>query len=103
MTSNKVLNSGELISRYDKEKIMSLTTLDAHAALIVIDLQKGVVGLPIAHPAAEIVSRAAEDVPPRRPGCGPISANLLPHCPSSTHDLKVNLDPPPRECLPQST
>src|SRR5271166_3597527 len=22
---------------------------------------------------------------------------------SSTHDLKVNLDPPPRECLPQST
>jgi nicotinamidase-related amidase len=39
---------------------MPLTTLDAHAALIVIDLQKGIVGLPTAHPTAEIVDRAAQ-------------------------------------------
>jgi nicotinamidase-related amidase len=39
---------------------MPLTTLDAHAALIVIDLQKGVVGLPTVHPTAEIVDRAAQ-------------------------------------------
>jgi nicotinamidase-related amidase len=39
---------------------MPLTTLDAHAALIVIDLQKGVVGLPTVHPTAEIVERAAQ-------------------------------------------
>ena len=37
---------------------MSLTTLDPTAALIVIDLQKGIVGLPLAHPASEIVARA---------------------------------------------
>jgi nicotinamidase-related amidase len=39
---------------------MPLTQLDANAALIVIDLQKGIVGLPTAHPCAEIVARSAE-------------------------------------------
>jgi nicotinamidase-related amidase len=38
---------------------MPLTTLDPIAALIVIDLQKGIVGLPTAHPTADIVSRSA--------------------------------------------
>ncbi len=39
---------------------MSVTMIDTHAALIVIDLQKGIVGLPAVHPASEIVGRAAE-------------------------------------------
>ena len=39
---------------------MPLTMLDPHAALIVIDLQKGIVGLPTVHPTAEIVGRAAQ-------------------------------------------
>jgi nicotinamidase-related amidase len=39
---------------------MPLTKLDAIPALVVIDLQKGIVSLPTAHPAAEIVSRAAQ-------------------------------------------
>jgi nicotinamidase-related amidase len=39
---------------------MPLTQLDPTAALIVIDLQKGVVGIPAAHPIAEIVARAAQ-------------------------------------------
>ena len=39
---------------------MPLTQLDANAALIVIDLQKGIVGLPTAHPCAQIVARSAE-------------------------------------------
>jgi nicotinamidase-related amidase len=39
---------------------MSLTQLDPVAALIVIDLQKGIVGLPTVHPAGEIVGRAAQ-------------------------------------------
>lgn len=39
---------------------MAATTLDTQTALIVIDLQKGIVGLPTAHPAAEIVHRAGE-------------------------------------------
>jgi nicotinamidase-related amidase len=39
---------------------MPLTTLDTTPALVVIDLQKGIVGLPLAHPAGEIVLRSAE-------------------------------------------
>lgn len=39
---------------------MPLTTLDTNAALIVIDLQKGIVGLPTAHPTSEIVERSAQ-------------------------------------------
>jgi nicotinamidase-related amidase len=39
---------------------MSLTTLDASAALIVIDLQKGIAALPTVHPASEIIARSAE-------------------------------------------
>jgi nicotinamidase-related amidase len=39
---------------------MPLTKLDTTAALIVIDLQKGILGMPLAHPAAEIVGRSAQ-------------------------------------------
>jgi nicotinamidase-related amidase len=39
---------------------MPLTQLDPTAALIVIDLQKGIVGMPTAHPIAEIVERNAQ-------------------------------------------
>jgi len=38
---------------------MPVTQLDERAALIVIDLQKGITGLPMLHPAGEIVARAA--------------------------------------------
>ena len=38
---------------------MSLAKLDTTPALVVIDLQKGLVGLPTAHPAGEIVAQAA--------------------------------------------
>jgi len=39
---------------------MPLTTLDTNAALIVIDLQKGIVALPTVHAATEIVDRSAQ-------------------------------------------
>lgn len=39
---------------------MPLTKLDSNAALIVIDLQKGIVGIPTVHPASEIIDRAAQ-------------------------------------------
>jgi nicotinamidase-related amidase len=39
---------------------MAVTTLDPKTALVVIDLQKGIVGLPTAHPTSEIVQRARE-------------------------------------------
>jgi len=38
---------------------MPLSTLDSVAALMVIDMQKGIVALPPAHPAAEITERGA--------------------------------------------
>jgi nicotinamidase-related amidase len=38
---------------------MPLTTLDPKTALVVIDLQKGIIALPTLHPAAEIVSRSS--------------------------------------------
>ncbi|MGH8779879.1 isochorismatase family protein [Paraburkholderia sp.] len=38
---------------------MAVTTLDPKTALVVIDLQKGIVSMPVAHPVEEIVSRAA--------------------------------------------
>src|ERR1700747_2738146 len=39
---------------------MPLTKLDTNAALIVIDLQKGIVAVPTVHPAGEIIGRAAQ-------------------------------------------
>jgi nicotinamidase-related amidase len=38
---------------------MAITTLDPKTALIVIDLQKGIVGMSAAHPGTDVVKRAA--------------------------------------------
>lgn len=38
---------------------MSVTTLDPKTALIVVDLQQGIVAFPTVHPIAEVVARAA--------------------------------------------
>ena len=37
---------------------MALTTLDQKTALIVIDLQKGIVAFPTAHPTVDVVKQA---------------------------------------------
>jgi nicotinamidase-related amidase len=39
---------------------MPLTTIDPQAALVVIDLQKGILGLPTVHPADDILRRSAD-------------------------------------------
>jgi len=39
---------------------MPLTMLDTTAALVVIDLQKGILGMPTVHPLSEIIGRTAE-------------------------------------------
>ena len=39
---------------------MALTTIDATPALVVIDLQKGIVALPTAHPVDDVVRNSAE-------------------------------------------
>ncbi|MFE7397797.1 isochorismatase family protein [Streptomyces sp. NPDC057557] len=38
---------------------MTATTLDPKTALVVVDLQNGIVGLPTVHPAADIVANSA--------------------------------------------
>jgi hypothetical protein len=37
---------------------VTVTIIDPNIALIVIDLQKGIVSLPTVHPVAEVVARA---------------------------------------------
>ncbi|HEY3934877.1 MAG TPA: isochorismatase family protein [Gemmatimonadales bacterium] len=39
---------------------MTISAIDSTSALVVIDLQKGVVGLQTVHPAADVVARSAE-------------------------------------------
>jgi nicotinamidase-related amidase len=39
---------------------MTMSTLDAKSALLVVDLQKGIVGMPVAHPIADVVSNSAK-------------------------------------------
>jgi nicotinamidase-related amidase len=39
---------------------MAVTTLDPETALIIVDLQKGIVGVPTVHPVVEVVAYAAE-------------------------------------------
>jgi nicotinamidase-related amidase len=89
---------------------MPLTKLDDVAALIVIDLQKGIVGLPTAHPAADIVDRAARlargfrkrglpvvlvNVAGRAPGRTEVSLNFTP--PADWTDLVPELDRKPSD------
>jgi nicotinamidase-related amidase len=38
---------------------MTISMLDTKAALLVVDLQKGIVGMPVAHPIADVVNNSA--------------------------------------------
>src|ERR1022692_3855142 len=51
---------GKMIRQAPKGQTLPLTKLDSTAALIVIDLQKGIVALPTVHPAGEIIGRAVQ-------------------------------------------
>ncbi|WP_413987731.1 isochorismatase family protein [Labrys okinawensis] len=87
---------------------MALSQIDTNAALVVIDLQKGIVGLPTAHPAAQIVERAARlarafrarklpvvlvNVAGRAPGRTDATFNFTP--PADWTDLVSELDRQP--------
>jgi nicotinamidase-related amidase len=95
---------------------MPLTALDPVAALIVIDLQKGIVAVPTApHPAAEVVSRSAKlarafrshglpvvlvnvvGAPPGRTDAGPFNfafpddwSDLIPELDQQTTDILIS-------------
>jgi nicotinamidase-related amidase len=69
---------------------MALTTLDRKTALIVIDLQKGIVGFPTVHPAADIIQRSAALAEAfRRHGLPVVLVNVTGGAPGRT-------DQPPR-------
>ena len=93
-----------------KETTMPLTKLDDTSALVVIDLQKGIVGLPCAHPADEIVGRAARlasafrgrrlpvvlvNVAGRAPGRTEVQFNFTP--PADWTELVPELDRQPSD------
>jgi nicotinamidase-related amidase len=72
---------------------MPLTSLDTNAALVVIDLQKGVVGMPTAEPAGEIVGRAARLARAfRERGLPVVLVNVTGMAPGRTEAARPNLD-----------
>lgn len=74
---------------------MAFTRLDPTPALVVIDLQKGIVTLPTAHPAEGIVARAAALARAfRERGLPVILVNVAGRAPGRT-DATLNFSPPP--------
>ena len=92
---------------------MTLTTLDPRTALIVVDLQKGIAGLPSAHPIADVVARAAVLLAAfRRRGLPVVLVNVTGLAPGRTErsmsrtsfppdfaELLPELDPQPTDML----
>jgi nicotinamidase-related amidase len=77
-----------------KETNMPLTKLDDTSALVVIDLQKGIVGLPCAHPMGEIVRRAAKLASAFRARRLPVVlVNVAGRAPGRT-EVQFNFTPP---------
>jgi nicotinamidase-related amidase len=64
---------------------MALTTLDAKTALVVIDLQQGIVALPAVHPTGEIVERSVRVLDAfRRHGLPVVLVNVVAGAPGRT-------------------
>jgi nicotinamidase-related amidase len=75
---------------------MSLTTLDTNAALIVIDLQKGITALPAVHPIKEIIFHAAALAGAfRQRGLPVVLVNVTAAAPGRTDVGPRNLSLPP--------
>lgn len=74
---------------------MSLATLDTTAALVVIDLQKGLIALPAVHPASEIIARAAELARAfRERGLPVVLVNVTGGAPGRTDAKRPKFSPP---------
>jgi len=75
---------------------MPVTQLDPTAALIVIDLQKGIVSLPVAHPIADIVSRSAQLAQAfRERGLPVVLVNVTAAAPGRTNTVRPKFAFPP--------
>jgi nicotinamidase-related amidase len=74
---------------------MAFNTLDPVAALVVIDVQKGIMALETVHPAAQITARAAQLARAFRQCDLPVVlVNVAGVAPGRT-DQKLNFSPPP--------
>jgi nicotinamidase-related amidase len=74
---------------------MALSEIDSVAALVVIDMQKGIVGLPTACPAAEIAARIAKLATAFRTLELPVVlVNVAGRAPGRT-ETRFNFTPPP--------
>jgi nicotinamidase-related amidase len=75
---------------------MPLSTLDPRPALVVIDLQKGILSLPVAHPASEIVQQAASLADAfRRRQLPVVLVNVTGAPPGRTDTPQGDFSPPP--------
>ncbi len=75
---------------------MALTTMDATPALVVIDLQKGILARPAAHPVEQIVRRAANLAAAfRRHGLPVVLVNVAGRAPGRTEVAPPVSTPPP--------
>lgn len=74
---------------------MSVTMLDPKAALVVIDLQKGIVAYPTAHPADEVVDHAAALADAfRRHGLPVVLVNVSGGAPGRTEQARTTAERP---------
>ncbi len=72
---------------------MSVTTIDENTALIVVDLQKGIVSLPTVHPIAGVIERACALIDAfREHGLPVVLVNVTGGAPGRTEQ-------PPRHCV----
>jgi nicotinamidase-related amidase len=74
---------------------MPITTLDPVTALVVIDLQKGIAGLPLAHPIAELLARTQQLARAfRTRGLPVVLVNVVGRAPGRT-EQPFQFNPPP--------
>lgn len=75
---------------------MTITALDQKSALLVVDLQKGIVGLPGAHPIADVIAGAVTLVEAfRRRGLPVVLINVDGAAPGRTEQARPNIAMPP--------
>ena len=75
---------------------MSLTKLDPRSALVVIDLQKGILAFPMAHPTTPVLENAARLAKAFRANDLPVVlVNVAGGAPGRTDEAHGQLTPPP--------
>jgi nicotinamidase-related amidase len=73
---------------------MALTQIDNVAALVVIDMQKGIVAMPTVHPASEIIDHVARLARAFREHSLPVVLVNVAGGPPGRTDVKFNFSPP---------